>query len=198
MQIKPHFLYNTLDIIQYLAKENKPDDVTYLIKNLSKFYKISLHNKSDFVKIESEIKHISYYTAIENFKHDNSIKLEADIPDEIQNMLIPKITFQPLVENAIKHGILEKDVPEGYIRITADKKDDDVYIYIEDNGVGIEKNKIEDILLQNSYSVGVANTDKRLKLFFGAQYGLSIESEPGKFTRVIVKIRAINADNEDM
>ena len=197
MQIKPHF-YNTLDIIQYLAKENKPDDVTYLIKNLSKFYKISLHNKSDFVKIESEIKHISYYTAIENFKHDNSIKLEADIPDEIQNMLIPKITFQPLVENAIKHGILEKDVPEGYIRITADKKDDDVYIYIEDNGVGIEKNKIEDILLQNSYSVGVANTDKRLKLFFGAQYGLSIESEPGKFTRVIVKIRAINADNEDM
>ena len=113
-------------------------------------------------------------------------------------MLIPKITFQPLVENAIKHGILEKDVPEGYIRITADKKDDDVYIYIEDNGVGIEKNKIEDILLQNSYSVGVANTDKRLKLFFGAQYGLSIESEPGKFTRVIVKIRAINADNEDM
>ena len=198
MQIKPHFLYNTLDIIQYLAKENKPDDVTYLIKNLSKFYKISLHNKSDFVKIESEIKHISYYTAIENFKHDNSIKLEADIPDGIQNMLIPKITFQPLVENAIKHGILEKDVPEGYIRITADKKDDDVYIYIEDNGVGIEKNKIEDILLQNSYSVGVANTDKRLKLFFGAQYGLSIESEPGKFTRVIVKIRAINADNEDM
>lgn len=198
MQIKPHFLYNTLDIIQYLAKENKPDDVTYLIKNLSKFYKISLHNKSDFVKIESEIKHISYYTAIENFKHDNSIKLEADIPDEIQNMLIPKITFQPLVENAIKHGILEKDVPEGYIRITADKKDDDVYIYIEDNGVGIEKNKIEDILLQNSYSVGVANTDKRLKLFFGAQYGLSIESEPGKFTRVIVKIRAINADDEDV
>ena len=188
MQIKPHFLYNTLDIIQYLAKENKPDDVTYLIKNLSKFYKISLHNKSDFVKIESEIKHISYYTAIENFKHDNSIKLEADIPDEIQNMLIPKITFQPLVENAIKHGILEKDVPEGYIRITADKKDDDVYIYIEDNGVGIEKNKIEDILLQNSYSVGVANTDKRLKLFFGAQYGLSIESEPDIGTTVTIRL----------
>ena len=198
MQIKPHFLYNTLDIIQYLAKENKPDDVTYLIKNLSKFYKISLHNKNDLVKIESEIKHISYYTAIENFKHDNSIKLEADISDEIQNMLIPKITFQPLVENAIKHGILEKDVPEGYIRITAEKKDDDVYVYIEDNGVGIEKNKIEDILSQNSSSVGVSNTDKRLKLFFGAQYGLSIESEPGKFTRVIVKIRAINADDEDV
>ena len=198
MQIKPHFLYNTLDIIQYLAKENKPDDVTYLIKNLSKFYKISLHNKSDLVKIESEIKHISYYTAIENFKHDNSIKLEIDIPDEIQNMLIPKITFQPLVENAINHGILEKDIPEGYIRITAEKKDDDVYIYIEDNGVGIREDKIREILSQNSSSVGVANTDKRLKLFFGTQYGLSIESEIGRFTRVIVKIRAINADNEDM
>lgn len=198
MQIKPHFLYNTLDIIQYLAKENKPDDVTYLIKNLSKFYKISLHNKSDLVKIESEIKHISYYTAIENFKHDNSIKLEVDISPEIQNMLIPKITFQPLVENAIKHGILEKDVPEGYIRISAKKENGDVYIYIEDNGIGIEKSKIDEILSQNSESVGVMNTDKRLKLFFGAEYGLSIRSEAGKYTRVVVKIRGIEADDGEM
>lgn len=189
MQIKPHFLYNTLDIIQYLAKENKPDDVTYLIKNLSKFYKISLHNKSDFVKIESEIKHISYYTAIENFKHDNAIKLEIDIPSEIQNLSIPKITFQPIVENAIKHGILGKDVPEGYIRIWAKKEGCDVLIFIEDNGAGMPQSRIDEILSQKASSVGIMNTDKRLKLFFGEAYGLSFESEVGKFTRVIIKIR---------
>ena len=188
-QITPHFLYNTLDIIQYLAKENKPDDVTYLIKNLSKFYKISLHNKSDFVKIESEIKHISYYTAIENFKHDNAIKLEIDIPSEIQNLSIPKITFQPIVENAIKHGILEKDVPEGYIRIWAKKEGCDVLIFIEDNGAGMPQSRIDEILSQKTSSVGIMNTDKRLKLFFGEAYGLSFESEVGKFTRVIIKIR---------
>lgn len=191
MQIKPHFLYNTLDIIQYLAKENKPDDVTYLIKNLSKFYKISLHNKSDFVKIENEIKHISYYTAIENFKHDNAIKLEIDIDDEIKNLSVPKITFQPIVENAIKHGILEKDIPEGRIRITAEKKENDVYIYIEDDGVGMSKERINEVLSQKTESLGVMNTDRRLKLFFGAGYGLSFESEEGKFTRAIIKIKAV-------
>lgn len=197
MQIKPHFLYNTLDIIQYLAKENKTDDVTFLIKNLSKFYKTSLHNKSDFVTIENEIKHISYYTAIENFKHDNAIELNIDIPDDIQKLCIPKITLQPLIENSINHGILEKENPVGCISVTAEQDNDDVYIYITDNGVGISEEKADDIKSGRTESVGIMNTDKRLKLFFGNDYGLTIEGKEGEYTRVTIKIKGVSLNDKN-
>ncbi len=199
MQIKPHFLYNTLDIIQYLAKENKTDDVTFLIKNLSKFYKISLHNKSDFATVADEIKHISYYTAIENFKHDNTITLKTDIPEEISKICIPKITLQPIIENSINHGILEKEIPEGEILISAEKQDGDIFIRITDNGVGISPERLEAINNEDTQSVGIANTNKRLKLLFGSNYGLTLESRENEYTTVTIKIKGegLNDKNTD-
>ena len=191
MQIKPHFLYNTLNLIQYLAKENKPDDVTYLIKNLSKFYRTSLHTKGDFVKIENELEHISYYVAIENVKHDNSINLDIDISEDIMNFSIPKITLQPLIENSINHGILEKDPPCGTISVKAKKENDDIYIYIRDDGVGISPHKIKEIKNGNTNRIGILNTDKRLKLFFGNEYGLTIEGKENEYTLVTIKIKGV-------
>ncbi|MDD6482964.1 MAG: sensor histidine kinase [Clostridiales bacterium] len=191
MQIKPHFLYNTLNLIQCLAKENKPDDVTALIKNLSKFYRTSLHTKGDFVKIENELEHISYYVAIENVKHDNSIKLDIDISEDIMNFSIPKITLQPIVENSIIHGILEKEQPQGTVSITAKKENDDIYIYIKDDGVGISPAKIEEIKKGETDRIGVLNTDKRLKLFFGNEYGLTIEGKENEYTLVTIKIKGV-------
>ena len=191
MQIKPHFLYNTLNLIQCLAKENKPDDVAALVKNLSKFYRTSLHTKGDFVKIENELEHISYYVAIENVRHDNSIKLDIDISEDIMNFSIPKITLQPLVENSINHGILEKEPPRGTISIKAKKENDDIYIYIKDDGVGISPDKIEDIKKGNTDRIGILNTDKRLKLFFGNEYGLTIEGKENEYTLVIIKIKGV-------
>lgn len=195
MQIKPHFLYNTLDIIQYLAKENKTDDVTFLIKNLSRFYKISLHNKSDLVTLENEIKHISYYVAIENFKHDNAITLKIDIPDELMGVNIPKITLQPLVENAIGHGILENENPVGTITVSAEKSGDDVLIFITDDGVGIPQEKIDAILSGKTHSVGIMNTNRRLKLFFGSDYGLTIESKENEYTKITIKVKGAVSDD---
>lgn len=199
MQIKPHFLYNTLDIIQYLAKENKTDDVTFLIKNLSKFYKISLHNKSDFATISDEIKHISYYTAIENFKHDNTITLKTDIPEAISDVCIPKITLQPIIENSINHGILEKEIPEGTISISAEERGGDIFIYITDDGVGMPPEKLEAINSEENQSVGIANTNRRLKLLFGSGYGLTVESRENEYTTVIIKIKGegLNDKNTD-
>lgn len=191
MQIKPHFLYNTLNLIQCLAKENKPDDVADLVKNLSKFYRTSLHTKGDFVKIENELEHISYYVAIENVRHDNSIKLDIDISEDIMNFSIPKITLQPLVENSINHGILEKEPPRGTISIKAKKENDDIYIYIKDDGVGIPPDKIENIKKGNTDRIGILNTDKRLKLFFGNEYGLTIEGKENEYTLVIIKIKGV-------
>ena len=197
MQIKPHFLYNTLDIIQYLAKENKIDDVTFLIKNLSKFYKISLHNNSDLVTLENEIKHISYYVAIENFKHDNAITLKIDIPDELMCVSIPKITLQPLVENAIGHGILEKETPVGTIAVSAQESGADVFISITDDGVGISQSKIDDILNGKTHSVGIMNTNRRLKLFFGSDYGLTIESKENEYTKITIKVKGVISDDKN-
>ncbi|MDO5310740.1 MAG: sensor histidine kinase, partial [Clostridia bacterium] len=197
MQIKPHFLYNTLDAIQHFAKENKPDDVAYLIRNLSKFYRISLHNKNDLVKLESEINHIKYYTAIENFKHNNAFTLKIDIPEDFMDYCIPKITLQPIIENAMYHGILEKENPVGTIVLTAKNEGDYLYLYITDDGVGISEDKIKEIFSETTQSVGIVNTDSRLKLFLGSECGITFESKEHEYTRVTIKAKGVKLYDKD-
>lgn len=197
MQIKPHFLYNTLDAIQHFAKENKPDDVAYLIRNLSKFYRISLHNKNDLVKLESEINHIKYYAAIENFKHNNAFTLKIDIAEEFMDYCIPKITLQPIVENAMYHGILEKENPVGTIELTARNDGDYLYLYVTDDGVGISEEKIKEIFSETAQSVGIVNTDSRLKLFMGSECGITFESKENEYTRAIIKVKGVKLYDKD-
>ncbi|MGN0178803.1 MAG: sensor histidine kinase [Monoglobaceae bacterium] len=197
MQIKPHFLYNTLDAIQHFAKENKPDDVVYLIRNLSKFYRISLHNKNDLVKLESEINHIKYYAAIENFKHNNAFTLKIDIAEEFMDYCIPKITLQPIVENAMYHGILEKENPVGTIELTARNDGDYLYLYVTDDGVGISEDKIKEIFSETAQSVGIVNTDSRLKLFLGSECGITFDSKENEYTRAIIKVKGVKLYDKD-
>lgn len=191
MQIKPHFLYNTLDAIQHFAKENKPDDVVYLIRNLSKFYRLSLHNKGDLVKLESEISHIKCYAAIENLKHNNAFTLNIDIADDLMDYCIPKITLQPIIENAMYHGILEKENPVGTIELTAKTEGDYLYLYITDDGIGISEDRIKDIFNGKTHSIGIVNTDSRLKLFLGNECGITFESKENEYTRVIIKAKGV-------
>lgn len=196
LQIKPHFLYNTLNTIQSLAMDNRTEDISSIIRSLSQFYKFSLHNSGGLATLESEINHIRHYVEIENFKHDNAILLETDVPNDILKCRMPKITLQPIIENAINHGILEKDNACGTIVITGEKTGEDIFVYVTDDGAGIPTEKVNALKQGNVSGIGFSNTDKRLKLFFGPDCGLDIESEAGKYTKIIIKIKGDGTDDK--
>ena len=186
-QIKPHFLYNTLNTMQGLVKGNDKEKVIKLINSLSRFYRLSLHNSDDFVELSTEITHITHYVNIENFKFNDVITLKTDIPEQLMSLKVPKLILQPLIENAIHHGIREK--PDGCGTITVSAKEDNgyVFLYITDDGVGISRDKMEN--LKNGNGIGYINTDKRVRLFCGSDCGLDIESAEGKYTKITVKLK---------
>lgn len=186
-QIKPHFLYNTLNTMQGLVKEHDLDKVLALINSLSKFYRFSLHNSDSAVTLATEIKHITHYVTIENFKFNNAITLNIDLPEDVLCCKVPRLTLQPLIENAVHHGIREKACGTGTISISHERKGQDIFIYILDDGVGIPAGKIDAI--KHGRSIGYSNTDRRIRLYFGEGYGLDIESEEGAYTKIIIKIK---------
>ena len=186
-EIKPHFLYNTLNTIQALVKESEIKKVLGLINSLSKFYRFSLHNSDSSSTIGTELEHISHYVKIENYKFNNAITLNIDVPDKIKELHVPKLILQPLIENAVHHGIREKINGYGTITINAVQKANDIFIYIIDDGVGIPADKIDTIKYGNS--IGYTNTDKRIRLFFGDDCGLDIESIENEYTKIIIKIK---------
>ena len=186
-QIKPHFLYNTLNTMQGLVKGNDPDKVLELIGSVSKFYRFSLHNSDNAVELKTEVTHITHYVKIENFKFNDAITLNIDLPEDILRCKVPKLILQPLIENAVHHGIREKDCGTGTISISHKRQENDIFIYITDDGVGISADKIRAI--KHGHSIGYINTDRRIRLFFGEEYGLDIESVLGEYTKIIIKIK---------
>lgn len=190
-QIKPHFLYNTLDMINWMAIQSNVPEIAKLAKTLASFYKLSLSNGSDIVTIGNEINHVQAYVAIQNMRFENSIELRIDVPETMLNNAILKITLQPLVENSIMHGIREKENERGIITITG-KMSEIVTLTIEDDGVGMSEDEIAKMFsvntTQNSSGYGVKNINERIKLNFGNQYGLEFESVKGRGTKVIIKI----------
>lgn len=186
-QIKPHFLYNTLNTMQGLVKGNDIDKTIALISSLSKFYHLSLHNSDSSVELATELMHITYYVKIENFKFNNAIRLDIDIPEDVMKCKVPKLILQPLIENAVHHGIREKSSGCGTISVTCGREGHDIYLYVTDDGVGISPQKISEI--KNGHSIGYINTDRRLRLFFGQEYGLDIESIESEYTKIIIKIK---------
>jgi len=186
-QIKPHFLYNTLNTIQGLIKGDDKNKALELIHSLSKFYRFSLHNSDDMVDFSTEITHITHYIKVENFKFNNAIQLNIDIPEDIMQCKVPKLILQPIIENAVHHGIREKETGTGTISISHKCENGDVFIYVTDDGVGIPEKKLKAI--RHGHSIGFLNTDKRIRLFYGDDYGLEIESVEGQYTKVTIKIK---------
>lgn len=197
-QINPHFLYNTLDLIDWISVKDNSIQASKLVKAMSRFYKLSLSNGKDIVTIENEIEHVKTYVQIQNMRFENKINLLIDIPDTIYNCLIPKIILQPLVENSILHGILERNGESGTIGIQAEILDHDIRLIIHDDGAGMS-NKIlsyipRGVATNESHGYGVQNIDERLKLYYGSGYGLSYKSEEGKGTTVEIRIKAIHKE----
>ena len=188
MQINPHFLYNTLDTIVWLAEAGQKEQVVSMVQTLSDFFRASLNSGKDIVSLEGECRHITSYLQIQQVRYQDILTYDVDIPEEIANCKIPKITLQPLVENAIVHG-LEPKKGKGHLIIQIIEGDDQMLeICIIDDGIGFEV--IPDIQSirhseKDSHThIGMKNLDKRLKLLYGSDSGIKITSLPNKCTTV--------------
>lgn len=194
-QINPHFLYNTLDMINWMAQTGKSSEVSLAVQRLSKFYKLTLSKGNNIVSVRDELEHVSLYVQLQNMRYENKIHFFIDVPDEMLDYEIPKLVFQPIVENSIFHGILAKNSKEGNIVIMGWLEDDIMVFTVSDNGVGIPSEDLKTILLGNQSketgnNIAIYNTHKRLQVFFGEEYGLSYQSSPGVETEVQIRIPA--------
>jgi two-component system sensor histidine kinase YesM len=189
-QINPHFLYNTLDTILWMAEAKNTDDVIDLTKALGSFFRLSLSGGALFVPIKNEIKHVEEYLFIQKKRYGEKLTYSFDIDNRIMMAKVPKIILQPIVENAIYHGIRELD-GSGHIHIQGTKNGDFIYFVITDNGVGFNTKQVT-IHSQNLAlsGLGIKNIDERLKLYFCESCGVSITSEVGKGTQVTLTIRS--------
>lgn len=190
VQINPHFLYNTLDTIVWLAEAGDNEQVVNMVEVLSDFFRASLNGGKDIVTLEEEYRHVSSYLQIQQVRYKDILEYEIKLPEELGQVQIPKITLQPLVENALYHGIKNKR-GKGLIRVYAYKKNDLCVIAVEDNGRGMTPEKLAEIkagLLrqreEEKESYGLYNVNERIRLRFGNQYGLSFYSEDHAGTKV--------------
>lgn len=202
-QINPHFLYNMLDMINWLSISGNQKGVSEAVQSLSRFYKLTLSKKSIYVTIAEEIKHVELYVQLQNMRYEHKIHFLTDIPDDIRECTIPKLVLQPIVENAILHGLFEKEEKEGNIVLMAwtepaagAQNAADIVITISDDGVGIRPEVLEHILdgtresTTGGTNIAVYNTHQRLILLYGPDYGLKYTSQPGEGTEVQIRIPA--------
>ncbi|WP_239618634.1 sensor histidine kinase [Cohnella mopanensis] len=191
-QINPHFLYNTLDLINVMAIESGERDISTVVDELAIFYKLSLSNGREQVQLESELKHVEAYVRIQNMRFGGGIVLKHEVPEELMNREVPKIMLQPLIENSILHGIREKDSEEGTITIKAWKDRGDIIIQVEDDGVGMDEKQLANAMAGKSSKgtggFGVRNIQERIVLFFGTSYGLTYVSQVGERTVVTIRL----------
>ena len=202
-QINPHFLYNTLDMINWLAQSGQNGKVTEAVQLLSRFYKLTLSRKELMNSIDKELLHVGLYVRLQNMRYDNCVAFVIDVPEELCEYTIPKLTFQPIVENAFLHGIMMKEEKKGSILLTGWPEGDDIVFIISDDGAGIPPETLDTLIddvntdasagsRQPSFAghIGVYNTNLRLKSLYGEAYGLSFTSTLGRGTDVTVRIPA--------
>ncbi len=194
-QMNPHFLYNTMDMINWLSQQGRSQEVTIAVQKLSRFYKLTLSRKQSLSTIQDELEHVSIYVELLNMRFADNIDFIVDMPDNLMEHAIPKLTFQPVVENSILHGIMEKEEKEGTIVLTGWEEEKGIVILISDDGVGIPPEKLENILAEKKIeggssgtNIAVYNTHRRLQLMYGPEYGLKYSSAPGKGTEVEIRM----------
>lgn len=202
-QINPHFLYNTMDMINWLAQQGRAEDVARAIQDLSRFYKLTLSRKEAISTIEDEIEHVETYVRLQNMRFHDIIQFLVDTPDYLMDCSIPKLTLQPVVENAILHGILGNIPRKGTIVLTGWLEEDTVVLLISDDGVGIPPEKLGTILTgkgdsKTGTNVAVYNTHRRLQLLYGSRYGLSYKSVLGKGTDVEIRFPANPGEQKEI
>ena len=193
-QINPHFLYNTLDAIVWSAEAGNQKQVVNMVGCLSDFFRLSLNNGREIVSIGDELSHVRSYLAIQQIRYQDTLKYEVEVPEELFKYKIPKITIQPIIENAIYHGIKNKR-GGGKITVTGEESGDNLIISISDDGIGMDPDKLLEVknaLTGNSTKTdavyGLYNVNERIKLNFGEEYGLTVESVFDSGTTVTIKL----------
>ncbi|CAM4311758.1 sensor histidine kinase [Paenibacillus typhae] len=198
-QINPHFLYNTLNSVVRLAERGKNDEVITMIQSLSKFFRISLSKGNNIITIQEELDHIRHYLVIQSFRFKNKFRFEIRAQEEVLPLQTIKLILQPIVENALYHGI-EMSPDEGLVLITAELQDDLIIIKISDNGIGMSRETLNTILSGGGKSgsgsgVGVRNVNERIGLYYGREFGLAFESELEEGTTVTIVFPAVSSSS---
>lgn len=190
-QINPHFLYNTLDLINWEAMERDAPEIGELVQMLARYYKSVLRKGFDTVSLHHEIEHIVTYVKIQNFRFDGRIHLKVEIPEELMSKKMLKLTLQPIIENSVSHGISAEDEGEETITVRAREEGGDLIIEVQDDGKGLTKEQLETILKvdENNSHYAVFNIHDRIRLKYGEGYGLRYESAVGQGTMVTIRIK---------
>ncbi|MFV0363569.1 MAG: sensor histidine kinase [Suipraeoptans sp.] len=178
-QINPHFLYNTLDSIQWMCERKETERSVKMVGALAKLFRISISKGKELITIADEIEHAKNYMVIQTFRYRNQFVYDFIIDDEVLPYFCNKITLQPIIENAIIHGI-DPNFEDGQILILATVKGDNIVLTVSDNGIGMTSEQCESILKKDAkddMGIGIKNVNDRIKIYFGEQYGIEIDSE---------------------
>ncbi|WP_405173040.1 sensor histidine kinase [Paenibacillus sp. FSL H8-0280] len=198
--IKPHFLYNTLDTIHWMARKEGAEDVSGMVGALSRLFRIGLSKGQDYIPLHSEIEHMTSYMQIQQTRYRDRLQYTLNIPEELRDLFVLKLLLQPLIENAIYHGIKGRRGP-GHIRVEARLEHNRLLLTVQDNGAGMSNERLAEMqqLLEaplasleasspeiTGKSYGMLNVQARLRLSFGHEYGIVLESQEGEGTRVTI------------
>ena len=189
-QINPHFLYNTLSLINWKALAAGEEDISRMTLALSTFYRTALNRGRNVLQVETELSNTRAYLEIQSMLHDGDFDYEIEAQTEILQCESLNLILQPLVENAIHHGIEEKTDGRGKITVRGWKEDNCVWFMVEDNGVGMEQEVADKILTMESKGYGVRNVDERIRLCYGEKYAMKVESVVGKGTKMTIHFPA--------
>lgn len=195
-QINPHFLYNTLDTIVWLIEGKDSENAVKMVVSLSEFFRLVLSKGKEYITIQEEELHILSYLQIQQARYRDILEYDVNMSQEIYPYKILKMTLQPLVENALYHGIKYKRA-KGKITVTGSLKNQKIHLMVEDNGVGMEQEELDQLRIEiqrpckeTESGFGLANVNERIRMNFGAEYGMTIESAKGEGTRVKIVIPA--------
>ena len=198
-QINPHFLYNTLDSIAWMCEQGRTADAVKMIHALARLFRISISKGHELIPISKEIEHAESYLQIQKYRYKNKFTYEFDVDPECLDYLCNKITLQPIIENAINHG-LDLMVEEGHIDVRVRQDGGDIVFFVQDNGVGMTPEQIEAIMQRgpkDRTGIGIKNVNDRLKIYFGKNYGLHITSEPDVGTCVEIRMPKVREGDHD-
>ncbi len=190
-QINPHFLYNTLDSIAILAESQREEDVVSMVTSLSTFFRNSLSNGADIITLAAERTQVASYLEIQQIRYSDILCYEINIPEELLECEVPKLILQPLVENALYHGIKNRR-GMGKITVTGRADGGDMLLTVTDNGAGMDAERVHELqsgVYQDRHTgLGLVNVHKRIRLYCGERYGLIFASEAGKGTSVSIRL----------
>ena len=199
-QINPHFLYNTLDAIVWMTEAGEKQKAIQVIQELSSFFRISLSKGQSEITVRNEKEHVKNYLEIQRYRYQDILDYEIDFDEEILDYHIQKLTLQPIVENALYHGIKNKR-GGGCIKVSGKQDGEDIVFTIEDNGIGMNEEGLEklrklisgelvseELVSDEQRGFGMANVEQRLEVHYGSEYGMTVDSTYGEGTTVTVRI----------